>query len=152
MTLTGSIDLNHNLGCGVRDGEISERELRIVRAPGGRVCGARRYLSNSESLLRGRPTVRVIPPGGTYIERDFLGAVRLAVRDTRQTVWELTAPDGTCPRQANVSLGLWLGIGVKHVVFLELWLRIASLELWLGMADEHEEPLSCGSGWRVLAV
>jgi len=31
MTLTGSIDLNHNLGCGVRDGEISERELRIVR-------------------------------------------------------------------------------------------------------------------------
>jgi len=26
------------------------------------------------------------------------------------------------------------------------------LELWLGMADEHEEPLSCGSGWRVLPV
>jgi len=47
---------------------------------------------------------------------------------------------------------LWLGIGVKHVVFLELWLRIASLELWLGMADEHEEPLSCGSTWRVLPV
>ncbi|QCE03769.1 hypothetical protein DEO72_LG8g1795 [Vigna unguiculata] len=42
--------------------------------------------------------------------------------------------------------------GVKHVVFLELWLGIASLELWLGMADEHEEPLSCGSGWRVLPV
>ena len=41
----------------------------------------------------------------------------------------------------NVSLELWLGIGVKHVIFLELW---------LGMADEHEEPLSCGSGWRVL--
>jgi len=33
------------------------------------------------------------------------------------------------------------------VVFLELWLGITSLELWLGMADEHEEPLSCGSGW-----
>ena len=49
----------------------------------------------------------------------------------------------------NVSLKLWLGIGVKHVVFLELWLGIASLELWLGMADEHEKPLSCGSGWRV---
>jgi len=44
----------------------------------------------------------------------------------------------------NVSLEWWLGIGVKHVVFLELWLRITSLELWLGMADEHEEPLSCG--------
>jgi len=40
-------------------------------------------------------------------------------------------------------------MGVKQVVFLELWLGIASLELWLGMADEHEEPLSCGSGWRV---
>jgi len=50
----------------------------------------------------------------------------------------------------NVSLELWLRIGVKHVVFLELWLRIASLELWLEMTDEHEEPLSCGSGWRVL--
>ena len=52
----------------------------------------------------------------------------------------------------NVSLELWLGIGVKDVVFLELWLRIASLELWLGMADEHEEPLSCGSDWRLLPV
>ena len=61
----------------------------------------------------------------------------------------------------NVSLELWLGIGVKHVVFLELWLGIASLELWLGiaslelwlgMAYEHEEPWSCGSGWRVLPV
>jgi len=52
----------------------------------------------------------------------------------------------------NVSLELWLGIGVKHVVFLELWLGIASLELWLGMADEHEKPLSCGSGWRVWPV
>ncbi|QCE04204.1 hypothetical protein DEO72_LG8g2237 [Vigna unguiculata] len=46
----------------------------------------------------------------------------------------------------NVSLELWLGIGVKHVVFLELWLRITSLELWLGMADKHEELLSWGSG------
>jgi len=61
----------------------------------------------------------------------------------------------------NMSLELWLGIGVKHVAFLELWLGMTSLELWLGMAslalwlemaDEHEEPLSCGSGWRVLLV
>ena len=52
----------------------------------------------------------------------------------------------------NVSLELWLGIRVKYVVFLELWLGIASLELWLEMADEHEGPLSCGSGWRVLPV
>jgi len=40
-------------------------------------------------------------------------------------------------------------MGVKHVVFLELWLGITSLELWLGMTDEHEELLSCGSGWWV---
>jgi len=52
----------------------------------------------------------------------------------------------------NVSLELWLGIGVKHVVFLELLLGIASLELWLRMTAEHEKPLSCGLGWRVLPV
>ena len=52
----------------------------------------------------------------------------------------------------NISLELWLKIGVKHVVFLELWLGIASLKLWLGMADEHEELLSCCSGWRVLPM
>ena len=51
-----------------------------------------------------------------------------------------------------VSLKLWLGIGVKNMVFLELWLGITCLELWLRMADEHEEPLSCGSGWQVLPV
>jgi len=34
----------------------------------------------------------------------------------------------------NLSLELWLGIGVKHVVFFELWLEITSLELWLGLA------------------
>ena len=43
-----------------------------------------------------------------------------------------------------VFLKLWLGIGVKHMVFLEFWLRITSLELWLGMTDEHQELLSCG--------
>ena len=41
---------------------------------------------------------------------------------------------------------------VGLLVFLELWLGIASLELWLGMTDEHEELLSCGEGWRVLSV
>jgi len=29
---------------------------------------------------------------------------------------------------------------------------VAFLELWLKMADEHEELLSCGLGWRVLSV
>ena len=52
----------------------------------------------------------------------------------------------------NVSIELWLGIGVKHMAFSELWLRMTSLELWLRIADEHEELLSCGSGWRVLPV
>jgi len=51
-----------------------------------------------------------------------------------------------------VSLELWLGIEDKHVTFLELWLGMTSLELWLGMADEHEEFLSCGSDLRVLPV
>ncbi|QCD87411.1 hypothetical protein DEO72_LG3g1945 [Vigna unguiculata] len=48
-------------------------------------------------------------------------------------------------------LGLWLRIGVKHVAFYGLWPGMTSLELWLGIADEHEEPLSCSSGWRVLS-
>jgi len=52
----------------------------------------------------------------------------------------------------NVSLKLWLGIGVKHVAFSELWLGMTSLELWLKIADEYGELLSCGSGWRVLPV
>jgi len=29
---------------------------------------------------------------------------------------------------------------------------MTSLKLWLNMTDEHEELLSCGSGWRVLLV
>ena len=51
-----------------------------------------------------------------------------------------------------VFLELWLGTylsscgseqGVKHMTFLELWLK---------MTDEHEGLLSCGSGQRVLPV
>ena len=49
-------------------------------------------------------------------------------------------------------LELWLGIGVKHVAFCGLWPGMTSLELWLEIADEHEELLSCDSGWRVLLV
>ena len=37
-------------------------------------------------------------------------------------------------------LGLWLGIGVKHVAFYGLWPRMTFLELWLEIADEHEGP------------
>jgi len=40
---------------------------------------------------------------------------------------------------------LWFGIGEKHVTFLELWLRMTSLELWLEIADEHKESLRYGS-------
>ncbi|QCD96304.1 hypothetical protein DEO72_LG6g1006 [Vigna unguiculata] len=45
-----------------------------------------------------------------------------------------------------------LGIEGKYMAFLELWLRMTSLELWLGMADGHEQSLSCGLDWRVLSV
>ena len=41
---------------------------------------------------------------------------------------------------------------VKHVPFYGLWSGMTSFELWLEIADEHEEPLSGGSGWRVLPV
>jgi len=116
-----------------------------------------------------------------YLQRGWIwGVVRLAVRVNRQTVWKLAAPNGTCPPPgdfAAATLVCWncmrdlqafwwsfkggiAGVpwvvardrGLKHVVFLELWLGIASFELWLGMADEHEELLSCGSGWRVLSM
>jgi len=49
-------------------------------------------------------------------------------------------------------LELWLKIGVKHVAFYGLWPGMTSLELWLGIADEHEELLSYGSGSQVLSV
>jgi len=31
------------------------------------------------------------------------------------------------------------------VAFLKLWLRMVSLELWLGITDGHEHYVSCGS-------
>jgi len=37
-------------------------------------------------------------------------------------------------------LELWLRIGVKRVAFYGLWRGMTSFELWLGIADEHEEP------------
>ena len=37
-------------------------------------------------------------------------------------------------------LQLWLGIGVKHVAFYGLWPGMTSLELWLEIENEHEEP------------
>ena len=42
--------------------------------------------------------------------------------------------------------------GILVGVFLELWLRTISLELWLGIEDEYEESLIFGSDWRVLLV
>jgi len=35
----------------------------------------------------------------------------------------------------NVSFELWLRIRVKHVAFFELWLKMTSFELWLGLAS-----------------
>ncbi|QCE14478.1 hypothetical protein DEO72_LG11g1479 [Vigna unguiculata] len=101
-----------------------------------------------------RLAVRVASPGDTCRNNGKKGAWRLAARVPRHTVWKHVSPVGlaAAPNNIveveNVSLELWLGIGVKHVAFLELWLGMTSLELWLGMADEHEELLSCGSyGW-----
>ncbi|QCD96044.1 hypothetical protein DEO72_LG6g746 [Vigna unguiculata] len=51
-----------------------------------------------------------------------------------------------------ISLELWLKIEGKHETFLELWLKMTSLELWLGTANGHAHSLSCGSGWRRLPV
>jgi len=51
-----------------------------------------------------------------------------------------------------LSLELWLGIEGKHVAFLELWFEMTSLELWLRMVNEHEHSSICGSDWRVLPV
>ena len=51
----------------------------------------------------------------------------------------------------NVSLELWLGIGVKHVAFLELWLRMTSLELWLEMIDETRGTLELWLGLASIA-
>jgi len=35
---------------------------------------------------------------------------------------------------------LWLRIRVKHVAFYGLWPKMTSFELWLRIANEHEEP------------
>jgi len=51
-----------------------------------------------------------------------------------------------------ISLELWLKIEGKHETFLELWLKMTSLKLWLGTANGHAHSLSCGSGWRRLPV
>ena len=37
-------------------------------------------------------------------------------------------------------LRLWPTIWDKHVTFYGLWPGMTSLELWLGIANEHEEP------------
>ncbi|QCE15388.1 hypothetical protein DEO72_LG11g2399 [Vigna unguiculata] len=92
-------------------------------APGSEVPSARRNLQQGRTI----------------------GAVRLAVRDTRQAVWELAAPGGTCPLPGDLyycSLELWFvlviykatsgALKVGLLVFLELWL-----------ITYH---LSCGSG------
>ncbi|QCD96533.1 hypothetical protein DEO72_LG6g1238 [Vigna unguiculata] len=44
-----------------------------------------------------RDTAEAVPPSGRCCENNLKGIVRLAVRDTRQAVWELAAPGGTCP-------------------------------------------------------
>ena len=73
----------------VRQAIAGQQRVTGWRAPGGEGSTARRYL-----------------------RRDgFWGVVRLAVRDTRQAVWELAVPSGTCPLPGDLyccSLGFWL--------------------------------------------
>jgi len=68
---------------------------------------AMRSLANKGSLLRGRLATRVFPPSGIGSVVHFLGAWRLAVRDTRQAVWELAAPSGTCPPPGDFTTVAW---------------------------------------------
>jgi len=139
--------------------------------------GGSEITEGSQGLVR--LAAGVAPPDGTCSEGNFMVLCawwyatparrsgswqRLAARVPRQAIYtaaalsfdyELviySASSDALGVGLLVFLELWLGIGVKRVVFLELWLGITSLELWLGMADEHEEPLSCGSGWQVLLV
>ncbi|QCD86453.1 hypothetical protein DEO72_LG3g976 [Vigna unguiculata] len=110
-------------------------------SPGNGLRSARRKRDNSGLCVLGRLAVG-----------DLESWQRLAARVSRQAI--CTAEVGSFGFVFMIykaSSGA-LKVGVKHVVFLELWLRIASLELWLGMADEHEEPLSCGSGWREMCI
>ncbi|QCD95885.1 hypothetical protein DEO72_LG6g582 [Vigna unguiculata] len=85
--------------------------------PGGLKDTAR---CNSEPLLRWRLAVRVIPPGGTCSEGNFvvLCAWRYATPARRSGSWQRLASFGA------LKVGL--------LVFLELWLGTY--------------PLSCGSG------
>jgi len=53
------------------------------------------------------------------------------------SIWACWCSKGCGPERI---LELWLRIGVKHVAFYGLWPGMTSLELWLGIADEHEEP------------
>jgi len=72
-----------------------------------------------------------------WLNRDVL-----STRLLRYLIDGLAGVPGVVAR--NISLEeLWLGIGVKHLAFFELWLGMTSHELWLGIADEHDELLSC---------
>ncbi|QCE04171.1 hypothetical protein DEO72_LG8g2204 [Vigna unguiculata] len=81
--------------------------------------------TNSDSWNSVRLAVLTVPPGGSY---RFVGSRCLAPGGTCPPPGglEAVAPSGTCPPLGDLA-ALWLGIGVKHVVFLELWLGIASV-------------------------
>ncbi|QCE04341.1 hypothetical protein DEO72_LG8g2377 [Vigna unguiculata] len=107
------------------------------------------------AALASPPSANVVDSGTRRMElakvvflRGHKDAWCLAVCVPCQAVWKRVSPGGS----RAVPCDIVEAEGVKHVTFLELWLEMTSLELWMGMAEEHEELLRCGSGWRVLSV
>ena len=124
-------------------------------------------LSNSDNF-RGQqecvaPLVKVVLPGDTCRGKVCNGAWRHTspVRRSEKHVapsnsWVVSGDIG----EAKVFCLFWCACSTRRWWFFEgqlagvPWVvaQNVSLELSLGMADEHKELLSCGSGWRVLPV
>ncbi|QCD86084.1 hypothetical protein DEO72_LG3g605 [Vigna unguiculata] len=96
--------------------------------------------TSTMQVLMWHLAVKEVSPGDNHNNSGWSeSALRLATREQRQAI---------LVKKKWVACFEW----VKHVEVLELWLGMTSLELWFGIEDEHEELLSCGSGWRVLPV
>ncbi|QCE00370.1 hypothetical protein DEO72_LG7g1660 [Vigna unguiculata] len=90
------------------------------------------------NVLTWRLAAKSFPPGDSCNISGLLECVCLAV-------WVVP------PGMIYKAFGDASKVGL--LVFIDLWLEtMTSLKLWLGMADENEERLSCGSGWRVLPM
>ncbi|QCE06438.1 hypothetical protein DEO72_LG9g1450 [Vigna unguiculata] len=153
-------EIDGNQSCCEGGGSGSRWRLAVRRGALGGVCS----LANTKarSAWRHRKFRQVIV--AAVVKTKALSARRYvspAKRSESDSAWRYVSPARRF-YYSNIGVLDFVGViykaygdaskGLKHVVFLELRLGITSLELWLGMADEHEELLSCGSGWRVLSV